>query len=99
VYDVAAASTRIESPDNTITAARDKTTLNFDLREMALCVFMCGFEIRFLSSSMISLDEPIARYVVSIFDNAAVRIPDLDKAVQRVIGVRCRRGIDTHGKS
>jgi hypothetical protein len=48
---------------------------------------------------MISLDEPIARCVVSISDNAAVRIGDSDEAVQGVIGVRCRRAIDVQGKS
>jgi hypothetical protein len=40
VYDVVAASTRMESPDNRITAARDKTTFNFVLTEMVLCAFM-----------------------------------------------------------
>jgi len=40
---------------------------------------------------MINLDEPVARCIVGILDNAAVPIRDLSKAIQGVIGVRCRR--------
>jgi hypothetical protein len=48
---------------------------------------------------MISLDEPVARCVVGIPDNAAVSIGDSDEAVKGVIGVRCRSGIGSHGES
>lgn len=74
MYDVVAPSTRMESPDSRMTAARYKTILNFVLRDMALGAFM-GIENTILGNTcserknldlLLNMFIPFCRYKAPI---------------------------------